>query len=429
MLELLMSHIFISYSSQHRDLTAKLAERLGAEGYPVWWDKSLEACGPYDTQIEQALQDAAAVIVIWSVGAAKSDWVRGEVIKARASHKLVNLRAPDFPLQDIPAPFNDVEHVIMLNLDELEPVLKTVNTVWRGDVPVGIKPRYLSHGDQYGVALFSPKQLPRPDDIRELLPSHLLQARYEIVPYVDTTGLLAEMLHWCLGEGAYEETPRTTAGRLLFGPGGQGKTRLMIELARKLRDEHGWLAGFAEPPRHPGDQAEMTDREQSIAQVLSGGEEPGVLMILDYAEGRRDEVVKLARLARPRPREGVRPVRVVLLSRGDAWWQDLYGQETEVEILFQRFGMTYGDTIAVDATPEGKRRQQMLNETLTAFRPLLEEMSEGRDRPAAREGRCRRFPLRTPRHRSRLCPPSGAADGSPACPCGRRRKQQRRRSA
>ena len=294
MFELLMSRIFISYSSQHRDLTAKLAERLEAEGYPVWWDISLEACGPYDTQIEQALQDAAAVIVIWSVGAAKSDWVRGEVIKARASHKLVNLRAPDFPLQDIPAPFNDVEHVITLNLDDLEPVLKTVNTVWRGEVPVGIKPRYLSHRDQFGVDLFSPKQLPRPDDIRELLPSHLLQARYEVVPYVDATGLLAEMMDWCLGQGEYKETPRTTAGRLLFGPGGQGKTRLMIELARKLRDEHGWLAGFAEPPRHPNDHAEMMDREQSIAQILSGGEEPGVLMILDYAEGRRDEVVKLA---------------------------------------------------------------------------------------------------------------------------------------
>lgn len=33
-----MVSIFISYASRHRDLTAKFAAALKAEGYDVWWD-------------------------------------------------------------------------------------------------------------------------------------------------------------------------------------------------------------------------------------------------------------------------------------------------------------------------------------------------------------------------------------------------------
>ena len=54
-----------------------------------------------------------------------------------------------------------------------------------------------------------------PDDIAELTPSALLQARYEIVPYVDATGLLADTLAWCRGTEAYAEAPKVSAGRLL----------------------------------------------------------------------------------------------------------------------------------------------------------------------------------------------------------------------
>lgn len=338
-----MTHVFISYSSQHRELTKALVARLEAEHYPVWWDYALEAWGPYEIQIRQALQDAGAVIVIWSAGAARSpDWVRAEVERARHARKLVNVRAPDFPLDEVPSPYNAVDHIHTLDLVDLGPILKSVDTVWRGAVPTDVKPRHLSYRDRYGVELFAAKGLPRPTDVHELSPSALLQARYGFVDYIDTNGLLADMLDWCRNDGVYAEAPRATAGRLLFGPGGLGKTRLMIELVHRLR-EQGWLAGFADPPRRRGDMPEMIDREQSIAQVFAGGEEPGVLMVIDYAEGRQDEIIELARLARARSREGVRPVRVVLLARGDAWWPDLYGREGDVEILFQRFGHTYGD--------------------------------------------------------------------------------------
>lgn len=369
-----MSHVFISYSSRHRDLTRTLAERLVAAGYPVWWDHALEAWGPFRTQIEAALQESGAVVVIWSAGAKKSDWVIAEAEKAREHYKLVNLRAPDFPHSEMPAPFNRIDHVHLLD-DDLDPILRSIETVWRGIVPTGVQPRHATYRGQYGVALFSQKLEPPPTDLADLAPSALLQARYAIVPYVDEAGFLADTLDWCRGTGRYAQEPRATAGRLVHGPGGLGKTRAMIETVRQLRDE-GWLAGFTDPPKRPSDVAEMADREAAIAQVMADGPEPGVLMVLDYAEARRPEILELARLARSRPREGVFPLRVVLLSRGDSWWQDFYRQEATVEILFQRRGHAFGDVLAASPAPQGAARLSILDATLDAYRPIMTRIAE-----------------------------------------------------
>ena len=237
-----MSLVFLSYSSRHRDLTRTLAERLEAEGYPVWWDHALEAWGAFEPQIRQALQDSAAVVVIWSVGAAASDWVIAEAERARASRKLVNLRAPEFPIDEVPSPFNRIDHLHLLD-DDLSPVLRSIDTVWRGAVPVGIRPRHATYRDQYHVDLFSPRQEPLPEDLANLSPSVLLQARFEIVPFLDGAGFLTDILAWCRSTGNYAEKPRATAGRLIHGPGGLGKTRALIETTRQLRED-GWLAGF-----------------------------------------------------------------------------------------------------------------------------------------------------------------------------------------
>ena len=138
-----------------------------------------------------------------------------------------------------------------------------------------------------------------------------------------------------------------------------------------------------EPPKRAADDAEMADREAAIAQLMADGPEPGVLMVLDYAEARLKEILELARLARSRAREGVRPVRVVLLSRGEGWWQDLYRQEIEVEILFQRRGHAFGDVIAAPPPPEGEARLAVLDATIAAFRPILTQIAEAGHGPQA----------------------------------------------
>src|SRR6056297_3152132 len=105
-----MTHVFISYASRHRDLTRAFAARLEAEGYRVWWDHALEAWGPYEPQIREAIDAAAAFAVIWSEAAAKSAFVKAEVETALRLGRLVNLRAPDFPLDGVPLNYRAVDH-------------------------------------------------------------------------------------------------------------------------------------------------------------------------------------------------------------------------------------------------------------------------------------------------------------------------------
>jgi hypothetical protein len=112
------------------------------------------------------------------------------------------------------------------------------------------------------------------------------------------------------------------AVRLLTAPGGQGKTRLAAELCHR-RQQAGWVAGFLERPQREADRDRLRD--------LAGLERP-LLLAVDYAETRREEVGALLSELAARPPGGP-PARVVLLARaaGD-WWRDLLRAERiEVE--------------------------------------------------------------------------------------------------
>jgi len=58
--------IFISYSKADHALALKLSAFLEAEGWTVWWDKSLAAADLYRDEIMEQLAAARAVITIWS---------------------------------------------------------------------------------------------------------------------------------------------------------------------------------------------------------------------------------------------------------------------------------------------------------------------------------------------------------------------------
>ena len=73
-----MSDIFISYAKTDHALALTLSAFLEAEGWTVWWDKSLGAADLYRAEILKQLATARAVITIWSPNSIKSDWVRVE---------------------------------------------------------------------------------------------------------------------------------------------------------------------------------------------------------------------------------------------------------------------------------------------------------------------------------------------------------------
>jgi formylglycine-generating enzyme required for sulfatase activity len=73
-----MSDIFISYSSKDRGKAKDIADALKQQGYSVWWDRSILPGESFDTVIEDALDAAKCVIVLWSRTSVSSKWVKTE---------------------------------------------------------------------------------------------------------------------------------------------------------------------------------------------------------------------------------------------------------------------------------------------------------------------------------------------------------------
>jgi TIR domain len=101
-----MADIFINYSKADHPLALKLSAFLEAEGWSVWWDKSLGAADLYRDEIMKQLAAAArAVITIWTPNSIKSDWVRAEAGAAKKDGKLIPVKTSDVAYGDIPLPF------------------------------------------------------------------------------------------------------------------------------------------------------------------------------------------------------------------------------------------------------------------------------------------------------------------------------------
>lgn len=101
-----MPDIFISYARSTAAQAQAIADALRALGYGVWRDDELPPHRAYAEVIEERLQAAKAVLVIWSAEAVKSEWVQSEADRGRAARKLVQLRVDDAPL---PMPFDRIQ--------------------------------------------------------------------------------------------------------------------------------------------------------------------------------------------------------------------------------------------------------------------------------------------------------------------------------
>jgi len=101
-----MSDIFISYARSTEAQAETIALALSALGYGVWRDDQLPAHRDYSEVIEERLQSARAVLVLWSAEAVKSQWVRAEADVARGAGTLVQLTL-DGAMP--PLPFNRIQ--------------------------------------------------------------------------------------------------------------------------------------------------------------------------------------------------------------------------------------------------------------------------------------------------------------------------------
>ena len=84
-----MARIFLSYARADVDCAKKLADLIGRAGHDVWWDRELHGGSRFTAEIDKALRDAEAVIVLWSDASLESAWVQDEAAEGRDSGRLV----------------------------------------------------------------------------------------------------------------------------------------------------------------------------------------------------------------------------------------------------------------------------------------------------------------------------------------------------
>ncbi|MFI9781176.1 tetratricopeptide repeat-containing serine protease family protein [Streptomyces sp. NPDC051956] len=135
----------------------------------------------------------------------------------------------------------------------------------------------------------------------------LLHPTAEASPFLGRTALLDDFVTWCR-PSAPTERERLEL-RLLTGHGGAGKSRFACELTHRLV-ANGWAA------------VHLREHSPSDAYEVLGRVHKPLLVVVDYAESRTDEILML--LDSLSDSSGRSQVRVLLLARaaGD-WWHDL----------------------------------------------------------------------------------------------------------
>ncbi|MBM2615059.1 serine protease [Actinoplanes sp. LDG1-06] len=155
-----------------------------------------------------------------------------------------------------------------------------------------------------GTAILEPVELQEAAEI-EVLPAgsaaSLLRARAEVVRFRGRDELMESLRGWCVRPGR--------PVHLVHGPGGQGKTRVAQELCSRLTSLRWatlWLRNDA--------------AADSFAAVAHSA--VPMIVVVDYAESRKDQVVALLRAASRH--NGREPLRILLIARAmGPWWEDL----------------------------------------------------------------------------------------------------------
>ena len=95
-----MASVFLSYAHADARSATPVAVALEKAGHSVWWDRHLRGGNQFSKEIEQALDAADVVVVLWSATSVESAWVRDEATAGRDSGRLIptSLDGTDPPL-------------------------------------------------------------------------------------------------------------------------------------------------------------------------------------------------------------------------------------------------------------------------------------------------------------------------------------------
>lgn len=190
----------------------------------------------------------------------------------------------------------------------------------------------------------------------DLSDSQLLRAEEASVPFDShREAFLATQLAWA------QDNEFSICVRLLVGAGGVGKTRLALELGRRLQAE-GWRSGFLS-----GD-CSIANAALVATEIKNAGQPSYV--VIDYAETRQPIVLALLKALLPYKKQLEHPVRLLLLARdGGEWWAALPAKDAACESLLD--GDESSGPFPLPALYDSSNRQQAYQQALSTFAQRL----------------------------------------------------------
>lgn len=113
-----VARVFLSYARADHACAERLAELVAADGHQVWWDRELHGGSRFSAEIDKALRDAEAVVVIWSSTSVDSAWVQDEAAEGRDSGRLIPVVVDDVRP---PLGFRQYQVIDLTDLDSSHP--------------------------------------------------------------------------------------------------------------------------------------------------------------------------------------------------------------------------------------------------------------------------------------------------------------------
>jgi len=107
-----MVDIFISYAKEDLGRVRPLATALAEHGWSIWWDRNIPAGKTWREVIEEVLESARSVIVLWSKSSVKSRWVQEEAERGFERKRLIPVFIDDIIL---PLGFRSIQAVDLSN--------------------------------------------------------------------------------------------------------------------------------------------------------------------------------------------------------------------------------------------------------------------------------------------------------------------------
>src|SRR5262249_21296960 len=113
-----MSDIFLSYANEDLPRVLPLVHALERRGWSVWWDRTILPGRTFDVVIEEALEGARCVIVVWSNTSITSDWVKTEAAEGARRRILVPVALDEVR---IPLEFRRIQVAQLMDWRDTEP--------------------------------------------------------------------------------------------------------------------------------------------------------------------------------------------------------------------------------------------------------------------------------------------------------------------